>query len=365
MDIVKISAENARIICISDIHGCYAAFEALLKKCGYDKEKDYLFILGDLTEKGTENIAVIRKAMELCKAPKAVCIKGNNDTMCTRMAFFDGREKFFKRLERRSFNCYMEMAKTLGLERSDFENNFEESRDKVSKAFEAELKFMRNLPLAIETEEYIFIHAGIENRPDWQNTPELFALTVPWFFDAEHQAEKTVVCGHYPTYNFEAANNTNLPIINEAKKTICIDGGAATKYAGQINAFIINCKGGRKGEKSEYETLFEPVAPKKTVKRFVHADIKPIYVNWEKYDFAVIGKEKDFLRVRINQTGEIGLIHEKHCARWDGRLHGWTNLNAFLSAKEGEEFAAAGETEEYYFGISENGQVGFLPKSCF
>lgn len=363
MEIVKIfPPENARIICISDIHGCYSAFEALLKKCGYNEGSDYLFILGDLTEKGKENIAVIRRIMALCKEPKVICIKGNNDTMCTRMAFFDEREKFFRRLERRPFNCYMEMAQTLGLTQVDFENNFEESREKVSKAFEPELRFMRNLPLTIETDDYIFIHAGIENRPDWQNTPELFALTVPWFFNGEHRADKTVVCGHYPTYNFEAANNTNLPIIDENKKIICIDGGAATKYAGQLNAFIIN--GAGNGAK-KYEVLFEPVSPKKTVKRSVFGEIEPIYVDWEKYDFTVIGKEKDFLRVKINQTGEIGLISEKHCAEWDGKLHGWTNLNVFLSAKEGEEFAAADETEEYYFGIAENGQVGFAPKSCF
>lgn len=360
MEIIKISPpKNARIICISDIHGCYSAFEALLKKCGYDEGTDWLLILGDLTEKGNENIAVIRKAMELCKNPNVICIKGNNDTMCTRMAYFDNKEKFFRRLERRSFNCYIEMAQTLGLAREDFENNFEKSREKVNKAFEAELQFMRNLPLVLESEDYIFIHAGIEDRPDWQNTAELFALTVPWFFNGKHQADKTVICGHYPSYNFEAANNTNLPIIDNNKKIICIDGGATTKCAGQLNAFIV--KSGSEG----YETVFEPLFPGKTVKRSVSRTEKPIYVNWEKHDFTVLGKEKDFLRVKINQTGETGLIYEKYCGEWEGIVHGWTHLDAFLSVSEGEEFSAADETEEYYFGIAENGQVGFVPKSCF
>jgi len=360
MNIVQLSLpKNVRIICISDIHGCYSAFDALLKKCGYREETDYLFILGDLVEKGRENIAVIRKTMKLCENQRAICIKGNNDTMCERMAFSDDKEKFLSRLERRPFNCYIEMADTLGLAVKDFENNFEKSREKVNKAFEAELCFMKNLPLVIETEDYIFVHAGIENCPDWQNTSEHFALTVPWYFSkGRHQADKTVVCGHYPTYNFEAANNTNLPIIDNNKKIICIDGGAATKYAGQLNAFIIN------GTK-DYETVFEPLFPQATVKRSLFQDIKPVYVNWEDYDFAVVGKEKDFLRVKINQTGETGSIYEKYCFERDGRLHGWINLNTFLSLREGEKFSVADETEEYYFGIAENGQVGFVPKSCF
>lgn len=362
MDIITLSVpRKARIICISDIHGCYSAFDALLEKCGYDNGSDYLFILGDLAEKGRENIAVIRKAMELCQSPNVICIKGNNDTMCVRMAFSDSKEKFLSRLDNRPFNCYIEMAQELGLAKEDFEKRFEESREKVNKAFEVELSFMSSLPLAIETEEHIFIHAGIENRPDWQNTSERFALTEPWYFNKEHQADKIVVCGHYPTYNFEAANNTDLPIIDKDKKIICIDGGATTKCAGQLNAFIIN----RSEEVYGYETVFEPLHPRKTVKRSVTDSRKPIYVNWESHELTVMGKQKDFLEVKINQTGETGLIHENRCGYWDEKLHGWTYLDAFLSVSAGESFAIADETEEYFFGIAENGQVGFVPKSCF
>lgn len=362
MDIVTLSLpEKARIICISDIHGCYSAFDTLLKKCRYDKGADYLFILGDLAEKGRENIAVIRKVMELCQNPNVICIKGNNDTMCVRMAFSDSKEKFLSRLDNRPFNCYIEMAQELGLAKEDFEKEFDESREKVNKAFEAELSFMASLPLAIETEEHIFIHAGIENRPDWQNTSERFALTEPWYFNQEHQADKTVVCGHYPTYNFEAANNTNLPIIDKDKKIICIDGGATTKCAGQLNAFIIN----RSEDVYDYETVFEPLHPRKTVKRSATGSRKPIYVNWESHELTVIGKQKDFLEVKINQTGETGLIHENRCGYWDEKLHGWMCLDAFLSVSAGESFAIAGETEEFFLGIAENGQVGFVPKGCF
>lgn len=358
--IKKSIPENARVICISDIHGCNEALDALLEKCGYDKEKDFLFILGDEAEKGGNNIAAVRRVKELCANERTVCIKGNNDTMCPRMAYTDTKEKFLSRLERRPFNCYMEMARSLGLGRENFESGFEESRKKVNEAFKEELGFLESLPLAIETEDYIFVHAGIENRPDWQNTSERFALTEPWFFNNTHQAEKTVICGHYPTYNYEAANNTNLPIIDKNKKIICIDGGAATKWAGQLNAFIINRVGGT----YEYETVFEPISARRTVKRSVKSDVKPIYVNWESDLLTVAEKRGDFLRVIKNGNGETGLICEKFCGEWDGSLHGWVNLNIFISVNEGEDFAVAGETENYFFGIAENGQVGYVPKSC-
>lgn len=52
MNIVKVTLpEKCRIICVSDIHAHYDEFARLLRKCGYDKESDYLFILGDILER--------------------------------------------------------------------------------------------------------------------------------------------------------------------------------------------------------------------------------------------------------------------------------------------------------------------------
>lgn len=52
MNIVKVSLpEKCRIICVSDIHAHYDEFARLLRKCDYNNESDYLFILGDILEK--------------------------------------------------------------------------------------------------------------------------------------------------------------------------------------------------------------------------------------------------------------------------------------------------------------------------
>jgi len=42
------------VICIADIHGNYTAFKRLLEKVNYNKDEDYLFILGDLLERGKD-----------------------------------------------------------------------------------------------------------------------------------------------------------------------------------------------------------------------------------------------------------------------------------------------------------------------
>lgn len=350
---------HCRIICVSDIHGNLKWFKKLLDKCGYNAGADYLFILGDIVEKGRDNLAALRFVKELCQNERVVCIKGNNDTMCVRMAFCDTKEKFFDRLKSRPHNTYLEMAEGVGID--SFDSDFEEKRQRVNKEFAQELDFIDNLPLAIETKDFIFIHAGIENRPDWESTSEKFALTTPWYMDMRHQSEKTVICGHYPVYNYRAANFASLPVADKEKRIIDIDGGASTKFAQQLNALIIAYNEG------EYtlDTVFQPIGEEMRVKFNVNSEEKPVYVDWEHWDLTVIDKREDFYLVKINQTGETGLIPQSHTGEWDGKLHGWIHLSCFLSAEAGEKFCKCGETQEYFFGIKDNGKTGFLPKFAF
>lgn len=351
--------QDCRVICVSDIHANLKHFKILLEKCQYNKDKDYLFILGDIVEKGRDNLETLRFVMELCNNDKTICIKGNNDTMCVRMAFDDDKDKFLERISSRPRNTFLEMAESVEID--NFEEDFKKKRQKIADSFKNELEFMEKLPIAIETKNHIFVHAGIEHRSDWQNTSERYAITQPWYLRLEHCSPKTVVCGHYPTYNYRRANNTCLPIFDGKKRMICIDGGASTKCAGQLNALIINNSGG----KHDYETVFVPLGEERTVKKAVTSDCKPVHVDWESHTLTVIEKQGDLLYVRIDQTGETGLIPENRTGYWNDKLHGWIHLNTFLSAKKGEHFYIGAETEEYYFGIAENGQVGLLPKSCF
>ena len=67
---------NKRLIFISDIHGDLESLKEALKKINFSDE-DYLFIIGDIYEKGDfrMNIATIRYVMELTKTHKNNTIK--------------------------------------------------------------------------------------------------------------------------------------------------------------------------------------------------------------------------------------------------------------------------------------------------
>lgn len=162
MNIVRpVLPQSCRIICVSDIHAYLDDFKTLLEKCGYGPDTDYLFILGDIIEKGTDNISTLNYVQKLCQNPKTIFIQGNNDTMPCRMAFNDGKSRFFDRLQSRPTNTFVQMAETIGI--TDFTENFEQKRQKVTEAYRSQLDFIQNAPIAIETKDFIFVHAAIEN----------------------------------------------------------------------------------------------------------------------------------------------------------------------------------------------------------
>lgn len=86
--------ECCRIICVSDIHTHWQALDELLKKCRYKAGEDFLFILGDILERGNDNINALRYVMKLSESPRVFVIEGNNDTYVTGLAMRYDDQKF-------------------------------------------------------------------------------------------------------------------------------------------------------------------------------------------------------------------------------------------------------------------------------
>lgn len=60
---------------ISDIHGCYDSYKALLKKINFSRE-DELYVLGDVVDRGPEPIRILQDMM---RRPNVKLILGNHD----------------------------------------------------------------------------------------------------------------------------------------------------------------------------------------------------------------------------------------------------------------------------------------------
>ena len=73
-------APDQRVLVTSDIHGHCDQLRQLLEKASYAPEKDVLVIVGDMLEKGWQNLETLRFVMHLSETGKVYTLIGNADT---------------------------------------------------------------------------------------------------------------------------------------------------------------------------------------------------------------------------------------------------------------------------------------------
>ncbi|AYF06115.1 MULTISPECIES: metallophosphoesterase [Bacillus] len=235
--IKKLSIPNdVRVIVISDIHGELPLLKELLHKVNF-KDKDYLIINGDLCEKGKDSIGVVNYVMNLVKNNSNVhVVEGNCEVLVD--ALLNENPGLINYLCTRKHSIFKEWLECVHFSIHE-DTSIQKVREVLMSHFSKEIKWLTELPTAIETEDYIFVHAGLEDREDWKETERKNAIAMPEFFNKSHRANKYVVVGHWPVVNYSDNAPSNNPVIDKEKKVIAIDGGNAIKEAGQLNAFII------------------------------------------------------------------------------------------------------------------------------
>lgn len=349
--------DNCRILAISDIHTHYDVMDRLLKKAYYNPKEDYLVIVGDILEHGEENLKTLEYIKKLSdNSDKCYVLMGNNDFMCVEMAYIYDFKDFQRQFYRNDHNTFRQMARNLDF-KDCREGNWLEIREKVLAEYKEEIEFIRDFPTCLETDDFVFVHAGVENRPDWRNTDDIKAITMYWFLREENPTGKWLVCGHYPTYNYSRCQGKNLPVIDNAKKMIDIDGGMTIKQAGQVNLLVIT----KNNSDYTFESLFDTDAPKFTVLKDFSSKMTPLYVDWKNQDIEIIDDSDYLVRLRDNYTGFEGVIPKNQVYYFDEKPHIYQFMSAFPTVKKGEQVFVFYKDEKMVLVIQKDGQVGWIP----
>ncbi len=197
------------IFAIGDIHGCAQELELLLKKLPLSKETLVIF-LGDYIDRGPYSKQVVDIILELKKRVPVLGLKGNHEKMF--LEFLDN-----KTTQDAAAFIFNGGGATLASYADDFGNYT---------LPEMHLKFFKALLPYFETEDYIFVHAGL---PDISLT-ELSKLKTHedlfWvreeFFNSTFKWEKMIIHGHTPNRQIES-NDKRINI-----DTSCVYGGQLT-----------------------------------------------------------------------------------------------------------------------------------------
>lgn len=198
---------------ISDIHGKFFKLNRLLQRLNIQKD-DVLVFLGDYIDRGTMSFEVIELLIETSKKHNCVFLKGNHEDIL--MDYMSGINQ---RLYTNNGGDYFI---------NSYKNNGFDVGQHIyyinRKLPVSHVKFFHKLVNYYETEEFIFVHAGIHPGTPLIKTPTAVLLWDRGFSHIKYKG-KVVVFGHTP----------NNRILNEKYK-ICIDTGACFESMGDLTA---------------------------------------------------------------------------------------------------------------------------------
>jgi len=175
--------EIKRYFAIGDIHGCLSPLERLMEEIRplVVPEEDALVFIGDYIDRGPESRQVVELILRIKEEfPNVICLKGNHEDMFLTWV-----------LTGRDYELYLYNGGGTTI-RSYL------SQGKFSLP-EEHLRFFQSLPLYYETEDYIFVHAGL--RPgvplEQQDPFDLFWIREEFIY-SNYDFGKTVIFGHTP-----------------------------------------------------------------------------------------------------------------------------------------------------------------------
>ena len=173
-----------KIFAIGDIHGSYDRLKTLMDKIPIDFSRDTLVFIGDYIDRGPHSVEVVDYLMQLKnRVPGVIFLKGNHEDMLDKFINGDDRFTYLLNGGQQTLDSYL--TKPV---QSDFYPIPPDHMD-----------FFKSLRLFYETEEFIFVHAGLRPRvPLESQKPQDLLWIRDKFVSTKYDFGKRVIFGHTP-----------------------------------------------------------------------------------------------------------------------------------------------------------------------
>ena len=174
----------SKIFAIGDIHGCYDQMIALLKKIPIDFKKDTLVFMGDYIDRGPQSVEVVDYLIKLKKRiPGIIFLKGNHEDMLEK--YLNGTDRFTYLLNggQQTLDSYLSRSTATGTNPIPPDH----------------MEFYKSLRLTYETDDYIFVHAGLRPKISLESQDKEDMLWIrDKFLYSRYDFGKPVIFGHTP-----------------------------------------------------------------------------------------------------------------------------------------------------------------------
>lgn len=288
-----------RIVAISDIHGHLDRFKKLLESSKLEDE-DYLIVIGDFINRGPDSYGTYRYMKELEKRPKTFILKGNHEAFIYNCVSNDKLvNKFLDFLKKDYFdNIITELLNMGDIDLYSIEDG-EELKELIFEKYSEVMEFIKNRPIVVELGELIFVHGGYDESFDIEKE-EIKYLKYDDYNKYSEINKKTVIVGHWPTCNLRCDRETNIPMFNERKRIVSIDGGTGIKKTGELNALIITKQDGENPRFNYIQT--NDFTKKIIIKSHKFKQEDRVFVSYPDMEFDVIRRGEEMTLCRHKST---------------------------------------------------------------
>ena len=173
-----------KIFAIGDIHGCFDKLRSLMDRIDIDLDNDTLVFIGDYIDRGKHSFEVVEYLIDLKnRFQNIVFLKGNHEEMLEK--YLSGFDKLTYLVNggQQALDSYMKNC----------------SRSDGPQIPREHLDFFSSLKLFYQTDDYIFVHAGLKNKvPLEMQKPEDLLWIRSKFIKSDYNFGKQVVFGHTP-----------------------------------------------------------------------------------------------------------------------------------------------------------------------
>lgn len=229
--------------CISDIHGCYEEFLALLAH--WQHEQELLVLIGDYIDRGPQSKEVVAYIQQLTRTygEQLIVLKGNHDAML--LEFIDAptgklAERFLRNGGEQTLASFIGeqvQAMTTVEQAAYMQHHYSDT-----------LAFLASLPEMYEWGDVLFTHAGFDATKPLSQQTATDLLWLRGHYAVPNTTGKRNVFGHTPTFRIRE-QRTHDSWISEDGHYVGIDGGCV--FGGQLNALRIRKNGRIAGMEKE------------------------------------------------------------------------------------------------------------------
>lgn len=173
-----------KIFAIGDIHGHFNKLVSIMDKIDIDLDKDTLVFIGDYIDRGPSSFEVVEYLIDLKMHLKnIVFLKGNHEDMLEKYLAGTDRLSYLANGGQKTLEQYLKRSQGHGTYPIPPEH----------------LNFFDSLFLFYQTDDYIFVHAGLRKKVplEMQNPTDLLWIRND-FILSDYDFGKRVIFGHTP-----------------------------------------------------------------------------------------------------------------------------------------------------------------------